>query len=94
MKSEAERRGDALYQLEQLNRCTVPHACVLMQLHHHTLRKYIDQGIIEVLKIGERNWVSREEIDRWNRDHTPSPALEEAKKGGGPGYTAKAPSTF
>lgn len=66
MRSEAEHRGDAIAQLQSLGRCNVPNAAVLMDLHHHTLRRYIDQGFIEAFWIGKRPWLMAEEIERYN----------------------------
>jgi excisionase family DNA binding protein len=67
-KSDAERRGDALRQLAARGYATVPHAAVLMDLHHHTLRRYIEEGRIRVTWVGKRAWISAETIDRYNAD--------------------------
>jgi hypothetical protein len=87
MKSEAEKRGDALRQLAQVGRCSVPNACVLMGINHHTLRKYISEGCVEVLYIGKRPWVMAYEIERFQREgkrtQNPSPSFGEANYGGG-----------
>jgi excisionase family DNA binding protein len=89
MYSEAEKRGNALRQLKELGRCSIPNACVLMQLHHHTLRKYVEEGAIKALMIGKRPWIEKDEIDRYQREGkrtiNPFPASPgiEANYGGG-----------
>ena len=79
-RSLAEHRGDALRQLEELGRASVPNAAVLMDIHHHTLRKYIDDGSVEAILIGQRPWISKEEIERFRGDgkRTSSQANAEA----------------
>lgn len=67
-KSDAERRGDALEQLSQFGRANVPNAALLIGLHPHTLRKYIEDGDVAVIMIGARPWVTQQEIDRFNRE--------------------------
>jgi glutaredoxin len=65
--------GDALKQLETLGRASIPHAALLMHMHQYTLREYVDKGFVSVLVIGRRNWVTREEIDRYNQEGKRSP---------------------
>jgi hypothetical protein len=83
MRSEAERRGDALAQLKRLGRCSIPHACVLMNLHHHTLRHYVEEESVEAFWVGKRAWITQEEIDRYNREgkRTPNPTPSDADNG-------------
>jgi predicted site-specific integrase-resolvase len=68
MRSRAEHRGDALRQLEQEGRCTVPNAAVLMGIHHHTLRAYIEDGSVQGFLIGKRWWVTQEEMQRYKSE--------------------------
>jgi hypothetical protein len=67
-KSDAERRGDALEQLQELGRANVPNAALLMGIHPHTLRKYIEEGVVAVILFGKRPWVTDVEIARFNRE--------------------------
>jgi hypothetical protein len=72
-KSEPERRGDALKQLESLGRANVPNAALLMHMHPYTLRDYIAKGFVNVLMIGKRPWLTQEEIARYNQEGKLSP---------------------
>jgi hypothetical protein len=64
-KSEAEHRGDALRQLQELGRVSVPNAAVLMEIHPYTLREYIQKGFVEAFWIGKRPWIMGDEIERY-----------------------------
>ena len=86
-RSVAEQRGDALSQLEELGRCNVPNACVLMNIHHHTLRAHITSGAVQAFWIGKRPWVTQEEIERFQNEgkrpvDSAAPQYGEAELGG------------
>ena len=65
-----EQRGDALRQLKErgLQAATVPKAAVLMGIHPHTLRRYIEIGKVKTMLIGKRHWVPLEVIELYNRE--------------------------
>jgi len=39
-----------------------------MGIHHHTLRVYIELGLVQPFWIGERAWITAKEITRFKRD--------------------------
>lgn len=67
-RSTAEHRGDALNQLKEFGRCSIPNAAVLMGVHHHTLRNYVESGEVEAFWLGTRPWVTKDEIERYQRE--------------------------
>jgi hypothetical protein len=65
MKSVAERRGEALRQLETLGRVSVPSAALILNLHEYTIREYIARGFLDAFMIGRRAWITAQEISRF-----------------------------
>ncbi|MEB3026022.1 hypothetical protein, partial [Parvimonas sp. M13] len=45
----------------------VPDAAALLDMHPYTLREYLSKGYIESILIGKRPWITKHEIERYQK---------------------------
>lgn len=74
---DPELLGRIVTQLAVNNRLSVMKAAPLLQMNATTVRRYIKAGWIRSITIGSREFITREEIDRYNAEGNYKPPPNE-----------------
>lgn len=83
--SDPELLGDLVRQLQTQGRLSPRKAAPLLKRHYITVREYISKGWIRTIKIGERHYITQEEVIRFNTEGNwiePETGAEYVKKTG------------